>query len=252
MRDYSKFAPQFWTGDTGRKLAESGTETQLMACYLITCPNANPIGLYHLSLGTICDHTGLSAEGASKALARVYEAGFATYDETAKLVWVPEMARIQIGESLSHKDLRVKWVKKEISKYRKSRFYKAFMKRYAVAYGIIETSPLEAPSKPLRSQEREMEREMEQEKEKKRRVFLKPSIEEIKAYCLERNNAVDPVAFFDFYESKGWKVGPNAMKNWQAAIRTWERRSKPLETKAKVVTPEQMKTWNPTTGVASG
>ena len=52
----------------------------------------------------------------------------------------------------------------------------------------------------------------------------KPSIEEIRQYCLERNNGIDAEQFFDFYESKNWYVGKNKMKNWQAAIRTWEKR----------------------------
>ena len=56
--------------------------------------------------------------------------------------------------------------------------------------------------------------------------FQKPSLEEIKAYCDERNNNVDPEQFFDFYESKGWKIGKNPMKDWRAAIRTWEKREK--------------------------
>lgn len=55
--------------------------------------------------------------------------------------------------------------------------------------------------------------------------FKKPSIDEIKAYCLERKNKVDPQRFFDFYESKGWKVGNSPMKDWKAAIRTWEQRN---------------------------
>ncbi len=53
--------------------------------------------------------------------------------------------------------------------------------------------------------------------------FIKPTIEEIKSYCLERHNGVDPQKFFDFYESKGWFVGKNKMKDWRAAVRTWEK-----------------------------
>ena len=52
----------------------------------------------------------------------------------------------------------------------------------------------------------------------------KPSVEEIKQYCLDRNNGIDAEQFFDFYESKNWYVGKNKMKNWQAAVRTWEKR----------------------------
>lgn len=64
------------------------------------------------------------------------------------------------------------------------------------------------------------------EEEKKKPRFVKPTVEEIKAYCLERNNSVDAEAFYAFYESKGWYVGRNPMKNWKAAVITWERSNK--------------------------
>ena len=57
----------------------------------------------------------------------------------------------------------------------------------------------------------------------KRKAFIKPTLEEVKAYCIERKNNVDPQRFFDYYESNGWKVGKNTMKDWKAAVRTWER-----------------------------
>lgn len=53
--------------------------------------------------------------------------------------------------------------------------------------------------------------------------FSPPSLEEIKKYCLERKNSVDPQRWHDFYSSKGWMIGKNKMKDWKAAIRTWER-----------------------------
>jgi hypothetical protein len=52
--------------------------------------------------------------------------------------------------------------------------------------------------------------------------FKKPTTEEIQSYCTERKNNVDSMKFFNFYESNGWKVGKNAMKDWKASIRTWE------------------------------
>ena len=53
--------------------------------------------------------------------------------------------------------------------------------------------------------------------------FKKPTISEIDSYCLERQNKIDAIAFFNFYESKGWMVGKNKMKDWRAAIITWEK-----------------------------
>ena len=77
----------------------------------------------------------------------------------------------------------------------------------------------------------ELEKEIKIEKEidssasttTKRKHFEKPSISDIKQYCMERNNNVNAEHFFDYYESNGWKVGKNSMKDWKAAVRTWER-----------------------------
>lgn len=60
-------------------------------------------------------------------------------------------------------------------------------------------------------------------KNKKNKKFIIPTVEEIRSYCKERNNNVDAETFFDFYESKGWVVGKSQMKDWKAAVRTWER-----------------------------
>lgn len=53
--------------------------------------------------------------------------------------------------------------------------------------------------------------------------FQKPSLKEVVAYCKERNNTIDPEKFYDHYESNGWKVGSNSMKDWKATVRKWER-----------------------------
>ena len=61
------------------------------------------------------------------------------------------------------------------------------------------------------------------EKSPKRKRFIKPTIEEIAEYCKERRNNIDPEKFYDYYESNGWKIGKNHMKDFKAAIRTWEK-----------------------------
>ena len=84
----------------------------------------------------------------------------------------------------------------------------AAQKRYTQKYGEnAETKPAKAvAAKPAR--------------------FEKPTVAEIAAYCSERKNGIDAQAFFDFYESKGWKVGAAKMKDWRASVRTWEQRHK--------------------------
>ena len=61
---------------------------------------------------------------------------------------------------------------------------------------------------------------------KESRNFVPPTLSEVKAYCQERNNGINPEQFIDFYESKGWFVGKNKMKDWKAAVRNWEQRRK--------------------------
>lgn len=57
----------------------------------------------------------------------------------------------------------------------------------------------------------------------KRTIFSQPTLDEIREYCKSRNSNVDPEQFYDFYESKGWMIGKNRMRDWKAAVRTWER-----------------------------
>lgn len=91
----------------------------------------------------------------------------------------------------------------------------------------------------------EIEKELEIEKEKeidssastttKRKRFEKPTLSQITQYCLERNNNVNAEQFYDYYESNGWKVGKNSMKDWKAAVRTWEKNNynKPAKSNKK-------------------
>ena len=67
--------------------------------------------------------------------------------------------------------------------------------------------------------------EIQQEKPK-RKNFVKPTVEEIAAFCKEKNYNVNAQQFFNYYESNGWKIGRNAMKSWQAAVQNWNTRDK--------------------------
>ena len=67
--------------------------------------------------------------------------------------------------------------------------------------------------------------EIQQEKPK-RKNFVKPTVEEIAAFCKEKKYTVNAQQFFNYYESNGWKIGRNAMKSWQAAVQNWNTRDK--------------------------
>ena len=87
-------------------------------------------------------------------------------------------------------------------------------------------SETEANSKQDSSECEAKEKEKEKEKVKVKdnnKIFKPPTVDDVRAYCTERGNNVDPRSFVDFYESKGWMIGKNKMKDWKAAVRTWER-----------------------------
>lgn len=88
----------------------------------------------------------------------------------------------------------------------------------------------------------DIDKELEKEKEEKkpRPRFVPPSVDDIRNYCLERNNNVDPEAFFDYYTSNGWVVGKNTkMKDWRAAVRNWERHEAEFKRTGTAQAPKQ-------------
>ncbi|HSH72360.1 MAG TPA: hypothetical protein VK974_04805 [Methylophilaceae bacterium] len=151
MRDYSKVSGSFWTGRTGKNIRRD-METQIVAMYLMTCSHANMIGVFFLPIGYITIDTGLTHEGASKGLARLSEEGFCTYDDDSEMVFVHEMAKFQIGESLKPTDNRVKDIRKQYDALSETRIKSAFFDKYLHAFSLISpeesSSPFEAPSKP--------------------------------------------------------------------------------------------------------
>lgn len=103
----------------------------------------------------------------------------------------------------------------------------------ANAYKCIQKMQMDANDADIDT-EKEKEKESDTEKDsiippkppegaKAQKRFIVPTVEEVAEYCRERKNGVDAQRFVDYYASNGWKVGRNAMKDWKAAVRTWER-----------------------------
>lgn len=76
----------------------------------------------------------------------------------------------------------------------------------------------------------------------KQKRFVKPTVDQVREYCQERHNSVDPQNFINFYEAKGWKVGKTPMKDWKACVRTWETRDRrgPVQQPAKALPADRL------------
>lgn len=166
MRDYGKVLTAFWTQGTGKRLRDD-PDAQRLALYLMTCPASSMIGIFYLPLPTLCHEVGMREPAARKALARLKAEDFAHYDFDAELVWLPSGARIQLDETLKEKDHRRAGVLRELETYRRHPFARAFLALYGVPFGLGDPlgSPLEAPSKPLPSQDQDQEQEQDQKQE---------------------------------------------------------------------------------------
>ena len=81
----------------------------------------------------------------------------------------------------------------------------------------------QSPVRQEIDKELELDKDKDIKKEIKKKKFEKPTLEEVSAYCKERNNGIDAEAFIAFYESKGWLIGKAPMRSWKSAIITWEK-----------------------------
>ena len=107
----------------------------------------------------------------------------------------------------------------------------------------------ENQTEPNNNKDKEKEKESKETtlsggKEKPLARFSPPTVEEVATYCRERQNDVNPQRFVDFYAAKGWKVGNTPMKDWRAAVRTWEARDNEPGKPAKTVSAQQYEQRN--------
>lgn len=196
MRKYSSITPKFWIGKTGRKL-RGDISAKLVAAYLLSCPNNDMTGVFYCPLCQISAETGLPLEapsvplpspfqgplkGIREALETLQREGFAIYDYESEYVFVKKMALFQIAPELKPTDKRVTGIKTAIESMPenfKYLFIKEYNERFNLGFKDIPApdfkdfcsqtqdenktfaSPLEAPSKALRSQEQEQGQEQE-------------------------------------------------------------------------------------------
>ena len=194
MRKYSSITHKFWIGKTGRKL-RCDISAKLVAAYLLSCPNNDMTGVFYCPLCQISAETGLPLEapsvplpspfqgplkGIREALETLQREDFAIYDYESEYVFVKKMALFQIAPELKPTDKRVTGIRTAIESM-PDNFKYLFIKEYNECFNLgfknipspeiqefgvqtqegddLPSSPIEAPSKALRSQEQEQEQE---------------------------------------------------------------------------------------------
>ena len=238
VREFAKVGPKFWQGKTGKELKRRGSKALVMALYLMTSPHSNMLGLYNQPLLYAAHETGLGVEGASEGLQDCIDAGFCAYDHESEMVWVFEMAKYQIGESLSYGDKRCKGIQKDYDSLPENPFLGEFYDRYAEAYNLSDRRGeqpqmelgFEGASKPHRSKEKEKEKEKESKglrqapSERASKKCPKDFVvtDELRSWARKNAGAVDLQTETEKFRDHTFT---SARSDWDGTWRNWMRRS---------------------------
>ena len=142
------------------------------------------------------------------------------------VITIPKWAKHQ---NLDQIESRNEYMKNYMQKYREKQKEKIECKVNSKVNSKLNVNSLDKN----RIEENRIEEKKEINKEKSR--FVKPTLEEIQSYISSMNYEIDANRFYDYYESNGWMVGKNHMKDWKATIRTWQSKNKPKVEKPKEV-----------------
>lgn len=213
MATYRTVHISFWTDP---KVDDDFTpEDKYFYLYLLTNPHTNICGCYEISMKQMVRETGYNEDTAKRLLNRMeYTHNVIQYDASTKEVFIPRWGKYNWFNS---KDTMA-GVAKVVSCIKSERFREAIIQGplmgvYTPPQGGGGTSDTVTVTDTVTDT-----------------VSVKskhPTLEEVKAYCKERGNKVDPERWFDYYTSNGWKVGRAPMKDWKASVRNWERTEKP-------------------------
>ena len=146
MREYGKVGSCMWTRGSGKRL-RGHKDAQALACYLCTCGSSNMIGLYYLTVGAMAGELGWTEAEVRAALAVCTEKEFAFYDDAAELVWIPNLAQVEIGDAMSVGDKRRGAVEKELRQIGRHRFVDAFLETYSGTFRLTTGRGIEGASK---------------------------------------------------------------------------------------------------------
>ena len=211
MAVYRQIQISYWQDSFILKLTP---EEKFFYLYLLTNSKTKQCGIYELPLQIIGIETGYNRETVIKLLQRFIDHRKIRYDweneEIFLLNWIKH-------NPFDGNPKIKKCVEKELQTVHNPDM-------------IPEDSPLIPLTRGI--QGASQEKEKEEQKEKKVGRFTPPSLDELNSFLKENSYSIDAQQFIDFYQSKGWMVGKNKMKDWRAAVRNWLRRNSETE-KAK-------------------
>lgn len=242
MAIYRNVSMNFWTDS---KVDDEFTpEEKYFMLYLLTNPHTNILGCYEISMKQMERETGYNIDTIHRLISRMQDThGVIQYDAATKEILIVHWSKYNWQKS----DKVLKALI-DAAAFIKSASFKAFISdtvyiRYGYRMDITtdtvtvsdtvsvldtdnmaadEQRPAPAPEQPV---EKSVENQQPVEKPKPKKRFVPPTVEEVAAYCKERQNRINAQHFVDFYTANGWVQGKGKpIKDWRAAVRNWEQR----------------------------
>ena len=234
MAIYRTISISFWTDS---KVSDDFTpEDRYFYLYLFTNPHTNLAGCYEISIKQMSNETGYSKDTIERLIDRFKKIHqIIDYSKETKEVLLLNWHKYNWTKSEKFRKplaYEINNIKDDIFKEYLSKIFNGIDVRYRIDTNYIDTNCIDTSVTVTDTDtvtDTNTVSDYINNKEinkKKFKVFVPPTFEEVRDYCLERRNSIDPETFIDFYESKGWMVGKNKMKDWKACIRTWEKHDK--------------------------
>lgn len=221
MAIYRNMSMSFWT-DT--KVTDDFTpEDRYFYLYILTNPHTNLSGCYEISMKQMSDETGYNNDTIKRLIDRFSNIhNVIRYSAETKEVLILNWYRYNWTKSPKLNKPLLKYIEAikniEFQKY-VGGLYNGREPEIPYRYHIDTTVTVSVTDTDTDS----ISNTITEEEKPKRKRFEPPTLEEVEAYCFERKNRVDAERFVDYYTSNGWQVGKTKMKDWKAAVRTWEK-----------------------------
>ena len=212
---------KFWNDDT--KVADEFTpEDKYFYLYLLTNPHTNLCGCYELPFKAASRETGYNEDTVRRLIDRMANVHkVIRFDEDTKEVLIPNWHKY--NWTASEKLLKAVI---EQSAYIKSKAFRDYV--VGMASGDTVSIPYPYPSDTSGYiTGSNTDTVSISNKESKSKKFVPPTVDEVNAYCVERNNVINPEYFVDYYASQNWKkANGRPLADWKAAVRQWEQKDK--------------------------
>ena len=220
---YRNIATEFWTDS---KVEQLSCNEKLLMLYLLTATHGNLAGCFEVTFRRIEVETGIDMAHAEYAMSTLCDMGIVAYSPETNEVLICNWPKYNWSRSPKTKSA----LDKQITRIRNLDMKERLAREYEAQFGIPYQYPIDTVSNgieevsipPVSVSVSDSAGDRVKGKGSLKPHFSKPTPEQVSAYASEKGNPdFNAEKFVDYYESNGWKVGKNPMRDWKAAVRGW-------------------------------